>query len=997
VSNFRNPLLQAVSASALALSLVVPGVSFAQAAPAAAAPASQTADASAGAPAEAAPQDDAAPSVADIVVTGFRSSLNAALSEKRLETSAIDSIVAEDLGKFPDSNLAESMQRIPGVTLSRGDGGEGRNISVRGLGAAFTRVRINGMEGTSQTGASDIYGASNNGRSFDFNVFPTEIFTSLAVRKTPSADVEEGSLGATVDLKAAHALDQKQDFAVSASARGIYNTVSEKVDPKLSLLVSKKLADGTFGILGSFSYSDRHTREVGYSAVNILPSYVNGGFCSPVGTAPVNPALNATRGVTAANCSTNNPRTGTAEAYNYIQQHTGPSGRPGGGIFLPRAPRFFNSEQDQRRIGGSLSLQWKPTDRTEIVLDGLYSQLKVLRRDNDLAAGSFARNINDNGQPMTSVKEIAVDANGSLQNALFDGVDFRAGGQVDKYTTTFKQLTLTGSHELSDALTADVLVGYSKSVLDEPQRLGVSLDAIDQDNFSIDFRNGGTVPTLGYGFDVSNPANYFYQPRAANGDVLGVFTNFKLKNTTANKTANFNLKWEAAEGLTFKAGGQWRESNFRSTRLNIVPSQTATTALPAGTSVADIVYQIKDLDKLLGHGAPASLIAVDQDKWADAVNFANVRYCGVECAAPASQVRERITSGYLMASFDTADNFPIPIRGDAGMRYVHTQQLSVGYVPVAAPAGSIYSSVGQRAEFERSYDDWLPSVNLVADVTPDLLLRASAASVMSRAELGALAGTSTVGTVTRTATVNNPLLDPIRASTMDFSAEWYFMPGALFSVAYFHKNIKTYIQSTSTLVPFNELGLPAGLLDGSPAAPTDLFTVTRQNNTPGGALKGVEVNLQAPLRFLPGFLRNFGVLASYTHVTSKIDYILQSVNGVPTLTTTADLIGLSKNTASATLYYEDDRFSIRSTANYRGGYIRQIPSGANDSDVLGNRSTLYVDASASFNVNDHLTLILEASNLTNERNKLYIDSVRKDSLYESTIGRTITMGANVKF
>ena len=136
---------------------------------------------------------------ADIVVTGFRASLDSALGMKRQEAAAIDSIVAEDIGKFPDSNLAESMQRVPGVALARGDGGEGRNISVRGLGAGFTRVRINGMEGTSQTGSSDIYGAGNNGRSFDFNVFPTEIFSALSVRKTPSADVEEGSLGATVD------------------------------------------------------------------------------------------------------------------------------------------------------------------------------------------------------------------------------------------------------------------------------------------------------------------------------------------------------------------------------------------------------------------------------------------------------------------------------------------------------------------------------------------------------------------------------------------------------------------------------------------------------------------------------------------------------------------------------------------------------------------------------------------------------------------------------
>src|SRR5688500_5008498 len=117
-------------------------------------------------------QDQDTTELDEVVVTGFRGSLNTALAAKRAETSAIDVISAEDVGKFPDSNLAESMQRVPGVALSRGDGGEGKNISVRGLGPTFTRVRINGMEAASQTGSSDIYGAGNNGRTFDFNVFP---------------------------------------------------------------------------------------------------------------------------------------------------------------------------------------------------------------------------------------------------------------------------------------------------------------------------------------------------------------------------------------------------------------------------------------------------------------------------------------------------------------------------------------------------------------------------------------------------------------------------------------------------------------------------------------------------------------------------------------------------------------------------------------------------------------------------------------------------------
>ncbi|MEG8054820.1 TonB-dependent receptor plug domain-containing protein [Sphingomonas aerolata] len=243
----------------------------------------QPADSQTSSPDPVDPTQTSEPENADIVVTGFRASLNNALNQKRNETAAIDSIVAEDIGKFPDSNLAESMQRIPGVALSRGDGGEGRNISVRGLGAQFTRVRINGMEGVSQVSGTDIRGGVATGRSFDFVTFPTEIFSALSVRKTLSADVEEGSLGATVDLRAPKPFDQKKSFVLTGTARGIYNDISKKADPRLSALVSKQFGD-TFGILGSIAYSKRHIAEYAYSAADVVPTTVY-GQAQPAGTA----------------------------------------------------------------------------------------------------------------------------------------------------------------------------------------------------------------------------------------------------------------------------------------------------------------------------------------------------------------------------------------------------------------------------------------------------------------------------------------------------------------------------------------------------------------------------------------------------------------------------------------------------------------------------------------------------------------------------------------
>jgi len=939
---------------------------------------------------------DPGDAIEEVQVTGFRASLNTALNQKRESTAAVDSIVAEDIGKFPDSNLAESMQRIPGVALARGDGGEGKNISVRGLGAEFTRVRINGMEGASQTGSSDIYGAGNGGRSFDFNVFPSEIFSELTVRKTPSADVEEGSLGATVDLRAPRPLSAEGDLTITGTARGVYNEVGDSVDPRFSGLVSKKFFDDTFGVLASVAHSERNIREVGYSAVNILPAYVNGGFCSPVGYTPQNPETNAEKGADALNCSTDNPRTGSSEAYELIQSRTGVSGNPGGGVFLPRIPRYLNSEQDAQRTGGTLTLEWQATADTHIALDNLYSKYDVVRRDNYIDALSFARNANVNGQPMVSVRELEVDGDGALIYGVFDGVNLRSESLVDRFSTTFEQTNLSISHLLNEDFEVDALVGRSKSAFDNPERLTVNVDSPNIDNFVIDFRNRGNIPAMSYGIDVSDPGNFHYAPRREDGVVLGNYNTRNLTRVTENTTAGVDFAWSFSPEFTFKFGLQARESDYKTHSVIIADAFRGTSQLPEGVSIADFSRTVQGVSDVLGSGTMGDYLGVDHEKWKDIVGFDDFVWCGAECGAQSPAVNEKTNSTYLMAEF-TFDQWRFPVRGDIGVRYVDTDQHSTGFIPTAAPEGSPYATVAQRVDIDRQYDDLLPSSNVVVEFTPSLLGRFSVAEVMSRPDLGLLIPSGSMNPVTRTASVGNAFLEPIRANTYDAALEWYFEEGALASVAYFRKDISTYIQSISSLVPYTELGFPNTLLEGTAANPGDLFTVNQVTNTEGGPLSGVELNLQLPMTFLPGSWQDFGMLANYTHVTSEIDYVLQSQEGVPTLTTTNDLIGLSENAASATLYYENDVFSFRTTGSYRSGYLRAVPSGANDSDVLGNNSTFFVDASASYYLTDAVKLIVEAQNLTNERNTLYIDSQRKDPLFETEVGRTFTVGLSAKF
>ena len=234
------------------------------------------------APATATPEGEEAPAViddaGDIIVTGFRQSLEAALNVKRDSITAVDAIVAEDIAKFPDQNLAESLQRIPGISIQR-DGGEGRAITVRGLGAQFTRVRVNGLEtvATSTDGAS-----ANRDRAFDFNVFASELFNSIVVHKTAEASLDEGSLGAVVDLNTGNPLAGRAGFTGAFSAQASYNDLSDTVGPRIAALASWRNDEGTFGASISIAHSSNDTLQLGNNTVRWAQARfdsVNGTAC----------------------------------------------------------------------------------------------------------------------------------------------------------------------------------------------------------------------------------------------------------------------------------------------------------------------------------------------------------------------------------------------------------------------------------------------------------------------------------------------------------------------------------------------------------------------------------------------------------------------------------------------------------------------------------------------------------------------------------------------
>jgi TonB-dependent receptor len=278
-------------------------------------------------------------------------------------------------------------------------------------------------------------------------------------------------------------------------------------------------------------------------------------------------------------------------------------------------------------------------------------------------------------------------------------------------------------------------------------------------------------------------------------------------------------------------------------------------------------------------------------------------------------------------------------------------------------------------------------------VAPDVLLRFAAAKVMSRP---ALANLSPGGSITTTGnlaiTVGNPFLEPFRAKTYDLGIEWYFGKGGFIGAGYFYKDITSYVQQLRNNVPYNQTGLPLSLLPSNFTG-DEVFAVTTPVNTKGGPLRGWEVNYQQPFTFLPGLGKNLGMLLNYTHVESKINYLISPTTAT---TITDDLVGLSPKSWNATLFYDDGKFNARVSGAYRSSFLVRVP-GQNNNDVEGTNESLNVDASLSYKFAKNWEIVLEGVNLTNEPNDQFISRGRNSVVAYTYTGREYLIGIRAKF
>jgi iron complex outermembrane receptor protein len=932
--------------------------------------------------------------IEEVTVTGsFRASLANALNTKRTSANNVDAIVAEDMGKMPDLNLAESLQRVSGVAITR-EGGEGRNITVRGLGPGFSATTLNGMEVPSSTGGLDSSGGVNRGRNFDFNVFASELFNKIVLNKSAKGSLEEGGLASTVELYSAKPFDNPGLHAVVGGSMAVENLTDED-DPRIVAMVSNTFADDKFGVLVSFAQSQRNIRQEGFGTVRWTSAFDNAAR-SFVG-----------------NDSTVNI-TGTPDPFgNYPDldpNHPKVANEKLDFVLFPRLPRMDSFNTDQERTGVTGSFQFRPSDRMEFTLDYLKSDLKT-----DVSSYNYFAQFRNSFGSITPTSIVLDDTGRVAVAGEFTGVSPRVESRGQFSETEFEQVVLSGKFDLTDNLKLDVMFGNAGVQYDEEQ-YRFNLDALapsytnaaaptrqaingmNPTYFSYDFRNDSDIAEMNYGFDIANPLNYFFSAPTIRKDVV----------ERENDTFRSDLTWDLDES-SIKTGIIWNERNITSERhdptagsltdpvARVSTGSGTNFILPITQSSLGLVTTLFEVAKGYGDaisppaGFPTNFVINDFAATKAAYNAGSFT---LNKNDPTTFDVTENTAGAYVEYNRNMEVAGMPLMVNAGLRYVETEVSSIGV------AGAVTSTR------ESDYAEWLPSLNATLEVVDDFLIRFSANKNLSRPNLSSMTATVNATPINGNITVGNPGLDPTLANAFDLGFEWYFAEEAVLGITFFYKDIDSFIlnDTFSGVLPADLKSIIATAYPQTdPNSPAydpnaglninDEWNISTPVNGEGATVEGYEISYQQPFTFLPAAFDGFGVLANYTYVDSEITYP-GDIKG--------PLLGLSENSYNYGVYFERETFGARVVVNGRDDYVTAIP-GSDRNFSENTTGPTRVDMSAFYNINDYIKISLEVINLTEENERLYttgtldaggdLDLVREIN----NTGREINLGIRATF
>lgn len=552
-----------------------------------------------------------------VTVMGYRASLAKAFELKRNAVGSQDSIVADDIAAFPDLNLAESMQRIPGVAITR-DAGEGRQIVLRGLGPDFTRTQMNGMEVLSNTASGmDNRGAVSRSRSFDFSMFASELFNRVTVQKSWSADQDEGGIAGTVQLSTAKPFDY-DGFKAVISAKGMTNTNAVSVTPRIVGMISDRW--GAFGALISGAYSTNDSNEYGYrnwgwGKITITPAHIGSS-------------------VSAADAA-------------LLQ---------GGTLYSPQAITYSTWYTHRERLGLTGAFQYQPSDQFGLDLDVLYGRLSNHRDDYALAAaGSNAISGSITSATATQVLTSDTIVGNTIVAAKYTGVDLRSERNAMNDTTNFYQAVMNEHYDFSNAFKMKASAGYSRSDYAMPVFDKVFMES---KNHTVGYNVGDeNNPSNTYDFDVTDPSKWsLMRLDAQENSITSDYVNGKL-----------DFDWAVNSASTITFGATYKKFLNRGwNRTNKVFYNVPTDTAIADSNKATIPY---DTTQNYITGNPDTVFPL--------VGFnRDLSYLPTTSGTDYAVV-EKTLAGYVQYDLNTT-LLGLPLRANAGLRYFSTDLLSAG-------------------------------------------------------------------------------------------------------------------------------------------------------------------------------------------------------------------------------------------------------------------------------------------------------------------------------
>jgi iron complex outermembrane receptor protein len=875
-----------------------------------------------------------------ITVTGIRGAIESAISVKKNADSIVEAISAEDIGKLPDTSVAESLSRLPGVAAQR-TAGRAQQISIRGLGPDFSTALLNGREQVT-TGDS---------RGVEFDQYPSELLNGVLIYKTPDGALLGQGLSGTVDMQTIRPLDHgKRAFAVNYRKQhtGV-GLPKEGRGDRFSLAYVDQFADRTLGIaLGFARFTEDGAQSNRFEAWGVADSAFGGETVKT----------------------------------------------PGG----------FNAWQDQTtqtRDGAMATVQYKPNKAFASTLDLFYGKF-----DKNKATKGFQAPIGFDSaggyDPGTTGLSAATVSNGVATAGSFD--NFKGVIRNDSEYTEDELNSIGWNNRLTmGGWTGTVDLSRSKAkrrggIVETtagtpgPATATGSLDTISWTGF-----NGSDVGGARY----STGLNYADRATVSLTDVMGWGGGPTLPQAGYSKLPFVDDKLDAfrVSATTVLPEGWWfidadigfNHTDRRKDRAFVEGRLVIPGGDPYGTA------------PIPGSGS-TTINGIPVATWDPAGSVGPVYEIAAKLVRDIANkdwtVKEKVSTAYAKLNLDST-LFGRPLRGNAGLQLVHTDQSSNAFSVDNAPCPDDVCPVLDNSG-GTTYSDVLPSLNLVLDLGNDQNLRLGVSRTLARptindmrASVGFGINATAPGGPRLEGDAGNPELEPFRANAIDLSYEKYFGTRAYFGAAVFYKDLKTYIVRSGRVFDFADFLSPGASVPPGGA----VGILTQPTNGSGGSIQGLELAASLPFSMLTPALEGFGIALNYAYNDSSVKLPTAGFSATDVATPTISLPGLSRDTAGLTFYYERYGFSARLASRYRSDFIGEVTDFAGDRQLTRVRGENVVDLQIGYEfqsgIAKGLSVLFQASNLTNERYIRYRDT--PDNKVEDTeYGKTYLLGLNYK-